>query len=160
LAWRTYQHCLHETPDVDWLLVIQDDAIPCERFQERLTSLLPRLEHPTCLFLPTTALNTRQAFWDAQTQGCDLCEHNPREWVPVVALLWPARLIPGFLDWVNTHDYADARLADDEIVGRWARETRTTVCVAVPSLVDHPDRVASLVNPTDVRRRHAISALD
>lgn len=146
VAWRCYRRCLLDLPDTDWLLVIQDDALPCEGFVDALGAILPRCEHPVCLFLPVTALRSRMAFWEAQAEGCDLAPHDPMEWVPTVAICWPVYLAARFLAWTDEGRYADSTLADDEIVGRWARHDRQDVCVAVPSLVEHPDLVPSLIN--------------
>jgi hypothetical protein len=73
-----------------------------------------------------------------------------RDFVPVVALLWPRHKAEEFMEWGQ-----DARLpgdpnprSDDAVVGRWMILTRQEIRATVPSLVQHPDMEPSLIGRT------------
>lgn len=159
LAWRTYRACLERATDADYLLILQDDTVPCEDFAARVTRAVAEADGlPIALFVPTTGLRNRLRFWEAQRDGCSYCCLDWQEWVPVVALAWPTSMIAGFLEWADGKGYhAQAQRADDAIVGEWASRTRTQVLASVPCLVEHPDEVPSIVRNTSNQARNALA---
>jgi hypothetical protein len=66
---------------------------------------------------------------------------------PVVAVLWPREAAKRFLDWSETAKLPGRPdpASDDAIMGEWIRNQQETVFVACPSIVDHPDRVESVI---------------
>lgn len=82
---------------------------------------------------------------EACTEGKAWCHLMPQEWVPVVAVVWPYRLIKPFEEWAVSGGYEGKLKADDALVGRFARDIGEPVLATVPSLVDHEDEVESLI---------------
>lgn len=153
IAWRTYRECLQRPCNALWTVVLQDDALLCPGFPDALTSALSAAgEHPVALFVPQTMLRSRTEYLRNAKAGLAWSRLDWGEWVPVVALAWPTRLVEPFLAWADSRGYDGNRWrADDAIVGEWARHTRTEVLATIPCLVDHPDVEPSLTMP---RRGH------
>ncbi len=67
---------------------------------------------------------------------------------PALAVLWPVDVARSFLEWTET-----ARLpgmpnlvaSDDAVMGEWIRRTQAEAWYTVPSLVNHPDEVESVI---------------
>jgi len=163
--WRTYRQCLLLTPpEATHRLVLQDDAIVCDHFLETMQLVLEaRPNSMLALFVPGSH---RAAALDMY-RACERDEcffpfpFHTGSWVPVVALVWPAHTIPPFLEWAALKYPVTKRRADDAIVGSYAREHRTEVLATVPSLVDHPDDVPSLIgNRMNERSRMAVCMVD
>lgn len=162
--WRTYRACLETLPHgATHLLVLQDDALVCDGFlRVARAALKHRPDSPVTFFVPTAMRRGSRLLLQACGRGsnwANLGYHEP--WIPVVALCWPAALVPGFLEWADARGFGpDRRRADDGIVGRWARESRTDVWATVPSLVEHPDDVDSLIGTKKRILRQAICFWD
>ena len=147
--WAGYQRCLSTLPPAGHIAVLQDDTIVCQNFIPALDLIAAaNPDAPVVLFcggLPRrTAHTVRVAL--GRASYVDL---SPNEFLPVVAVLWPVRLAAAFLEWTVANQKrmpgtAFAR-SDDAIGGRWVRFTRQRVRVTVPSLVQHPDDVASTI---------------
>jgi hypothetical protein len=151
--WRTYRRALEETPpSATHRLVLQDDVIVCDYFltgAER--AIRARPNRMLFFFVP----GTPQQFVILMREACDAgqtwAEVELRGWAPVVATLWPVDLIAPCLAFDDARRAAGAWppgfVADDEIVGRFIRETGQAWPLAcVPSLVEHPDTVPSIMN--------------
>lgn len=170
MPWRTYRACLEAPPEADWLIVIQDDGLPCHDFASRVKAILSQAEgRPTALFLPNTARVNIPGFREAQAQGETIYELTAgawraitSAWIPVVALAWPIAKIRGFLGWADQHGYStEKNRADDAVVGDWARSTLTPIFCAVPCLVEHPDESRSLAKShSGGAARTAVSFVD
>ena len=142
--WRGYQRCLRDIPEgVTHLVVIQDDALPCQNYApacERIVRARP--DNVVCLFLPGSARNKQRAFLDALGHHSPFCVLSPREFLPVVACIWPVEKASDLLEWAQTArlpGYPRIPRSDDAIAGTWQRQRRETVLVTVPSIVQHPD---------------------
>jgi hypothetical protein len=152
-----YLRCLSELPEgCSHLLVIQDDAIVCQRFSETLPLLLRDV--PVCLFLGHANKRTRRRAWEAMKVGGHWVELAHSDLIlPTVAVLWPVVKITQFLDW-----WAEQRprrvpdKADDGVLGRWMAKRSQKVLATLPSLVEHPDDVYSFVKLVVPGFRHAI----
>jgi NAD-dependent oxidoreductase involved in siderophore biosynthesis len=73
---------------------------------------------------------------------------NWRSFLPVVAVLWPRAKAEEFKEWADEHPTLPGQReprSDDAMGGRWKMLTRQTVKATVPSLVEHPDQVPSLI---------------
>lgn len=75
----------------------------------------------------------------AMTAGEPWAELNVARFVPVVASCWPRELAECFLPWVDEQDWPPEFVADDEIVGRFARACEVRCFTSCPSLVEHSD---------------------
>lgn len=141
--WTGYRRCLEDIPDGhDHIAVIQDDAVPCRNFKGALEALARPV--PVCLFLPNMAMRTRRHANSAIIRGEHWIELHHSDWMPVVAVLWPTVKIRSLLDW---YDHRPPRRtpdrSDDGVCGRWMAATSQSVLATLPSLVEHPDDVAS-----------------
>ena len=99
--WAGYVECLKNLPECSHILIIQDDAIPCENFPEALelvaqqpSRILPSVS--SWVALPaSTAAQARRAL----EQGQALHAPAQHPFVPLVAVLWPREKAQAFLDW-------------------------------------------------------------
>jgi hypothetical protein len=140
--WENYRRCLEDIGKAKHVLVVQDDALPCVGIQGAL-SLVAR-PVPVCLFLPNMAMRTRRHANQAILAGQHWVELQPADWVPVIAVLWPADKISAFLRWYDAQPPRKTPdRSDDSVCGRWMRATGEKVVATLPSLVEHPDDVPS-----------------
>lgn len=148
-AWRTYRLALERTPaDCTHRLVIQDDALLCRDFSE----VVPRVAEAqpdalVCLFVAGHPTNCANAVFAACDQDHPFCDLPVASWIPAVATMWPVELIAPALAFVDEQNWPVGFTADDEIIGRAARALGARVVATVPSLVEHPDEVASIAGP-------------
>lgn len=160
-AIRTYVECLRSLPpEVTHRLVLQDDVALTAAFHTKVElALAERPGHLVALFVPGMGLHGRMVR-DAARAGSRWCQ-LPRSanWVPVVALAWPRELAEAFVpfaeQWIATR--AARRMStvgDDPVVGRFVREHKLSVWATVPSLVEHPDLVPSLVKQRSYHGRN------
>lgn len=147
IPWRTYHACMtHKLPGATWRVVLQDDVELCPNFGVAVERALQHVDQPVCLFVPKTLRQGSLRLLKACFEDKAWCELEWREWIPVVAVAWPERLVPVFLDWAASRRFSPSHnRADDAIVGRFARENRITFLATVPSLVNHPDVEPSLI---------------
>lgn len=91
-----------------------------------------------------------------------------REFVPVVAVLWPVEKIREFVPWAEkAHLPGEPNpRSDDSVVGYWMRKTHQMFLATVPCLVQHDDREPSVKRgpgdrrPQDASRPAALLAED
>lgn len=156
--WRTYRQCVAAVPaGYTHVLTLQDDTIPCSHFADAVAHVtVDRPGSLVTMFLPgalglVAKIATRQA---AKGERYVSLERGP--WVPTVALLWPVGLIDEFRavcdDWARAS--RKPQVSDDALVGRFRRESCCDAVATVPSLVQHPDTVRSIVTnrPTPTGR--------
>lgn len=127
-------------------VILQDDAWPCVHFPEAAARAIA--VHPDRLlafFAPAVPPEMGHAMRCAVERNEKFAELPCRRWVPVVALAWPVELVDDFLVWKIDQRWPPAFGADDEGVGRYVRERGLEILATVPSLVEHPDEVPSLV---------------
>lgn len=145
-AWRTYRQCIEPaSPEVTHVLTLQDDTVPCDDFAAGLDQVM--IDRPSALvslFLPgalgvVARIATRQASLGERYVSL---EQGP--WVPTVALVWPVDLMSRFRA-VADGWAGPKQVSDDALVGKFRRETLCPAYATVPSLVQHPDTVGSIV---------------
>lgn len=148
--WRTYRRALEETPS--WAthrLILQDDAEPCRDFglaAPRALAGRPDALVVFCVLGAPRPWATRVvAAANSGSPWAVLDVLRVKTWLPVVAVSWPVAAIRPALDWIDEQRWPREFIADDEIVGRVARGLELSVLATAPSLVDHPDVVASAV---------------
>lgn len=131
-AWRLYD------PDADWHVVIQDDAVLCSRFTERLADTLGQApKTPVSLYLGTG----RPVSWQRRLRGyVSRCTDG---WIRLPAILWgvavalPTEHVEPMLRVaakLPIRQY-DARIS--QVYEMYRPGTR--VWYPMPSLVDHRD---------------------
>lgn len=147
--WRTYRACLESAdPAVSHLAVLQDDCEPCVHLA--LGAAVVASKRPgslVSLFVGGNPRTASQALLRACRGNERFCVLPPGRWVPAVALLWPVELIAPVVAWVDEQHYPETFRADDEIIGRATTALGLPVLATVPSLVEHPDDLPSLIRP-------------
>lgn len=146
-AWRTYRHALETTPpETTHRLIVQDDAAVCQHFAATAAAAVEACPPGLlCLFVQGSLYHHVDAINRACAESRSLTILPPGSWVPAVATCWPAETIPRALAWVDQQGWPTGFNADDEIIGRLTRGLLIDVYATVPSLVDHPDDVVSIV---------------
>lgn len=121
--------------------MIQDDAQVCLNFGPAIQVMAEKVGVPLVLFLGGFPGGTARQFTRALMRGQRYIPLLRSPIIPLVAVLWPKAKAQEFLEWGQT---AKTTRADDGNAGRWHRETNQEILVCVPSLVQHPDLVASV----------------
>jgi hypothetical protein len=152
--WRGYRACLTDLPESGHVAILQDDAIACKNFAPTLE--LIAAANPECvveLFMSMQPKRThnRASVLYGKTRYVDV---HGQDLVHVVGLLWPVAKARSFLDWVDGNpnrlrgkDFQ----SDDATVTRWMQLTKQRIRATVPSIVQHPDDVPSVVNAHRVK---------
>jgi hypothetical protein len=147
--WRGYQRCLEDLPAAGHLVVLQDDCLPCLNFEAALEHVIAaRSDDVISLFVGGLGGVTRKQFFEASRRGSRWSAISFRDIHHVVALIWPIERVRQFFAWKETAKIPGHRgfpRSDDAIVGTWARQNKVTVWATVPSLVEHPDDLASSI---------------
>lgn len=145
--WRTYRECLERTPlEVTHRLILQDDVEVCADFlihAERAIKARP--DRIICFHVSGAPASAARRIYQASDQGNSWAELDRNDWCPVVATCWPQFEIGPLLRFVDFKNYPDNFYGDDYRVGGFIRETKRSVLATVPSLVEHPDLVPSLI---------------
>jgi hypothetical protein len=144
-AWRTYRRCLSERPGED-VVIVQDDAVAADGVADAIPAIADanpgRL---VVLYVGGMPVRTAKRIRRMADMGHRYAAPHPDDWVPTVALIWPAALRVDLLDWADRHGVKPDALGDDSIVGRWAGHRRLDVVCTIPSLFQHPDDEPSLI---------------
>lgn len=106
---------------------------------------------PVCLYVGGHSTRTAKAMRQTTGRYVDVWW---REFLPVVAVLWPVDVARSFAEWSD-----DAKLpgepnprSDDAVAGYWMRKTRQRVLATVPSLFQHDDSIPSVKRGPKDRR--------
>lgn len=144
--WRCYEECLRRTPD--WpshRLIIQDDAVPCEGFATAAVKALEaQPERPVAFWVGGMPADACAAIRRASNRREAWSDLSPWTWFPCVASAWPAPVVERFLKWLETTRHR-VTAADDAVTARFLQSERIWPLATVPSLVEHPDVVASVI---------------
>lgn len=146
--WRTYQACIQRGVELGGpFLVIQEDVIVCDNFVAGVERAVAAQSHnPLAFFVPAKPPAYTNAIYRAHEAGSSWAELPTGTWAPVVALAWPVALAERLLGWMESARIPPAWRADDEIVGRFIYDVDVPILATVPSLVEHPDTVRSVMN--------------
>ena len=124
-------------PHVEWLVVLEDDAIPCDDFNGQLNQALAfttapivslylgKLRPPHVQYMIAPAID--------RAQKADASFIVSRHLLHAVGLAIRADQVPDML--TNLDD----TLPIDEAIERWANQRRYRIAYTFPSLVDHTD---------------------
>lgn len=146
--WRTYLECLRRpAAGATHLLVIQDDAVPCQQFASTvLAAVTAQPSRPIALWVGGQPADACVAIRKAGVAGrawVDLC---PWQWFPCVAAVWPAEIAARIVEWADRERVSpQLTRSDDGNLGRFMARHRLTALATVPSLVEHPDTEPSLI---------------
>ena len=104
-------------------------------------------DHPVVLFLAWLPRHVTVNALKCDKAGTRYMVMPIAKFCPVVAVLWPQEAAKRFLDWSETAKLPGRPnpASDDAIMGEWIRNQQETVFVACPSIVEHPDRVESVI---------------
>lgn len=158
-TWRTHRLCLESAPaDATHLLVLQDDAWPCDDFASLVRAAVEeRPDRIVCLFVSGIGHLMRHVNIARKNRERWL-ELPPIAYTPCVAIVYPAdhaRAIPAFADAKRV----GIGRTDDAVVGQYARAHRVTACATLPSLVEHRDDVDSVMGmPSGKGAPHRVAA--
>lgn len=146
-TWRTYEAALLATPaGATHRLVIQDDAEPCDHLAEAVTAAVAaRPDQLLVLCVCGQPVETAREMREAAAEGRPWAELLGQRWVPTIALVWPVGLIADGLAYMAGQRWRPD-FADDERIGRICQGLHVFPVATVPSLVDHPDRVPSVMD--------------
>ena len=152
---RTYLEALRRTPPTaTHRVIVQDDAVPGDRFLARLWPLLAeRPDALLALFVPGRTL-LRRYFETAHAHGERWFLFPSYNWCPTVALCWPVELARDFTAFGEEVVESRAKrglatIGDDPYVGAWMKKRKLRVWCSVPCLVEHPDTTPSLFRGHD-----------
>lgn len=160
--WRTAQLAWRLTPDsCTHRLVIQDDALPCAYFREKIhAAITANPAVPLVLFFGVGSYPLGiHAYIDSCTQGDALYPLPHVGWVPCVALVMPREMALDLGSFYLPH-HDRPSVADDEVVMEWAHSRGITCYATCPSLVDHDDSAESLMGTDPTRIRRAVVFAD
>lgn len=151
---RGYLLCLEKLPDDGHLVIIQDDAIVSRNFLpalERIATANPNT--PVSLFLSRTPRRTHNLALLRYGRSRYVTTHQ-QDLVHVVGILWPVQKAREFNDWVEGNPLKirgeQLTTSDDAVLTRWMKLTGQIIRCTVPSIVEHPDDVPSVVNQAKV----------
>jgi hypothetical protein len=146
-AWRTYLACLSAPFTHSHLLIVQDDALPCPGFAHAAqAAVAARPDRMVAFFHTRQPKRTWDLIEAARLAGQRWVETDVDDWVPTVATCWPAPIVKQLLRWQHPGTIGRRQRGDDGPVGRFCKATGNRPLVTVPSLVEHPDDVRSLIN--------------
>lgn len=156
-AWRSHRACLEAVPaSATHLLVLQDDAVPTEGFYEALSrAITERPESVLLPFIPGFAY-LRKQMRETRATSESFMRFNPRSFVPVVAIVYPAPVAQDLLAWAEQRGHR--RGADDGIVAFYCKARRIFPAAMVPCICDH-DETAQTIGAANRRGAHRRAAL-
>jgi len=145
--WRTYRECLLSAPQgASHLLILQDDVEVCPGFRDAAEAAVrARSDRLIVFFVAGNPATSRIAVERACQADLPWAELPHAQWIPVVAACWPVWMIAPMLEFIDSQRWNDTFYADDERCGRWASYAGVVPLATVPSLVEHPNRVPSII---------------
>lgn len=157
-AWRTHRRCLESIPaGTTHLLVLQDDALPCQQFASKLLAGIATFPESLLLpFLPGFNLY-KVELMKAKQAGRSFTPFLVRSIVPTVAIVYPVEVARGLLAW--TEQWPRLRGADDGIVANYCRTFKIQPRAFVPCICDHDHTVVTVGNKQNRRGPHRRAAL-
>jgi hypothetical protein len=146
---RTYLACLRSMPPwATHLIIVQDDARPCEGFREKVLKVVfERPDDVIAFFLGGAPARSARLAQQAHRRGERWVKMAPSDWLPTVATCWPSFHVERFLAFCEEHPSL-INVGDDSVAGAWKRAESVDVWATIPSLVEHPD-----VEPSLIRRK-------
>jgi len=129
--------------------------LPCRGFADLAgVAIAERPDDLISFFVPDIAGGGRNRVRDAAKKGERWAQIGGLSWVPAVCVSWPVALIEPFLAFWEQPRWRGRDKADDSMMARFTKSRKMQVWATVPSLVEHPDDVASLLG-----NRHGAGAI-
>lgn len=156
--WDGYQLALErgleDSTDPTHVLVLQDDAFVCRNFAPAVSSIAATNERLVSLFIAHDPRVMAGRQLQAVKAGQCYFTYGVSQFVPAIALLWPAQKARDFLEWARSgvrlpgqpmpDGTIDVR-SDDAVIGDWHRRRQEHVLCTAPSLVEHLPDVSSTI---------------
>lgn len=130
-AWATARRCWERgvASHADWIVVLNDDALPCPDFPARVEAALDERDErdPVCFYTshPDAGKVTNRSWYtthdDLVGVACALSRESALE----------------FLEWAEENTEGLDGFSDDGRINLWAMATGRLIYTTVPSLVDH-----------------------
>lgn len=145
---RTYRSCLRSFThaESEWThgVIVQDDALPCERFRDLSEEAIAERPNSIISFFVSGARGggERRVF-AAHAKKERWAYIGGMRVVPLVATCWPRSLAEKFLEF-SEQRYKNRR-GDDAVAAYFVNANRLEVWATVPSLVEHPNVEVSLI---------------
>lgn len=142
------QRGLQDPTNATHVLVLQDDVVVCRNLTpalDRIIEIVP--DDCVTLFHSYLPNNNKVALLKALTYGPPLIRSKYAKFWPVLCVLWPRAKAEHFLLWSETAKLPGGHrvASDDAVFGEWGRRHQETLWITVPSLIEHPDQVESLI---------------
>ena len=142
---------------------MQDDALPCYGFADRALAAIGERPDACVVFFAPGAGRVRLAVRAAAGRSEPWARLPWKAFVPVVATCWPrehALAMPGVVDAYDAKRPRVNRGSDDGAAYVYCKLAQLPVWATVPSLVEHPDDVRSLIGktPSHGAARHRVAA--
>lgn len=155
-AWRTYRECLRLLGDGPGIIV-QDDVVLAEDFESLTATAVADCPcRVLCLFVSRQLKLGGSMMMQAAIRGESFARlHSQDHFVPMVAVAWPPGAAKLVLEWAS-HTRIRPGMADDGVIAGALKDLGLEAWATVPSLVEHPDDVPSLVNQAGGRSRRAL----
>ncbi|QPX62799.1 glycosyltransferase [Mycobacterium phage Plumbus] len=128
---KVWQHLTRH--NTDWLVVLEDDAIPCNNFRDQLDAALAVAPSPVVsLYL---GRERPREYQQRIAKAADTTAHwlTCRRLLHAVGIAIHAALVPNMLNNLPNGKPID------EAISAWARRQSHTIAYTWPSLVDHAD---------------------
>jgi hypothetical protein len=155
--WKGYrtllERALPPSRNGDHLLILQDDVEVAPNFVPAIRVIAKaNPETPVVLFLAYLPRKTASNASRMMILRKPYVDMYVNDFCPVVGMLWPRHKAQEMYDWAGHSPLPGDHNArsDDAVVGAWMRRTRQHIRATVPSIVQHPDMVESLIG-----RRHS-----
>lgn len=142
--WRCQRLCLRAGGDASHVLVIQDDALPCEFFAEAVLAAIAAKPNACISFCVTPQAHvTSQLMTMALKKREPWAKWSTRDHWPLVAASYPRELAERVADFVD--ERKPKTRGDDAPMAEALRVLRAEAWATVPSLVEHLDDTPSLI---------------
>lgn len=150
--WLGYKLALHrglEDPTKpSHVLVLQDDVEVCRNLTPAVDALVKaRPDDCITLFHSYLPNQNKIPLLQALKYREPLVLSRYAKFWPVLAVIWPRPKAEQFLRWAESARLpgGDRVASDDAVFGEWGRRHQERLWITVPSLVEHPDQVESLI---------------
>jgi len=149
--FRVWRHLAERwAPHVGYLVVLEDDAVPCENFTDQLAAALALQFSPiVSLYLGRQRPPHLQYMIGPATKRADQRDASwivSRHVLHAVGLAVRADLVADMLA------HLDRELPIDDAIDEWANRHRYRVAYTWPSIVDHADGETLLKHPDGIAR--------
>lgn len=144
--WRCYVECLKVVASLgEPATILQDDAMVGEGFTA-VADLAWEHRQADLVSWFVQGLSKRggNSCRHSRTEGSPWAMLERNEWMPAVAVAWSPEVAACAIEW-QSGNKRSRWTADDAMIGFFCRSCGYDMCATVPSLVDHPDDVPSIM---------------